>query len=66
MPMSSGERYYIEAAFDRKPVFRPLLKVPARFLEGFREMSWPLFDSCMLNVRERQNDFGSESNFWDM
>ena len=31
----------------------------------FREMRWPLFDSCLQNNRERQNDFGLESNFWE-
>ena len=29
------EKYYIKATFDRKPVFRPLLEVPARFLDDF-------------------------------
>ena len=62
---------YCEAAFDRKlfsvgKLFSAVAYGPGSFSRRFREISWPLFVSCLRNIRERQNDFGLESNLWDM
>ena len=62
---------YCEAAFDRKlfsvgKLFSAVAYGPGSFSWRFREISWPLFVSCLRNIRERQNDFGLESNLWDM
>ena len=48
--------------FFGRQTFSAVAYGPGSISLRFREISWPLFVSCLQNIRERQNDFGLESN----